>query len=150
SSASLADRPHSRDNRRVATAIGLWLAAYLVASIPFGVVVARARGVDIRNAGSGNIGATNVGRVLGKKWGTLVLLLDAAKGAVPVAIAGLAASSQSAPDWGPASANLLRLGAGIACVIGSVAPIYLRFRGGKAVATSLGIVLAIPHLVASA
>ncbi len=127
----------------------IWLGAYLVASIPFGVLVARARGVDIRKVGSGNVGATNAGRALGKKWGYLVLVLDALKGAVPMLAARFAAQSGSLPAWGPASVNFVLLGTGLACMLGSVAPIYLGFRGGKGVATSLGIVLAVPHLAAA-
>lgn len=134
----------------LATVALIWIGAYLIASIPFGVVVARLRGVDIRKAGSGNIGATNVGRVLGRKWGLLVLLLDAMKGALPMFATGWAAAHATIPDWGPATPNLMRLGTGIACVIGSVAPIYLGFRGGKAVATSLGLLLAAPHLTVAA
>src|SRR4051812_39483567 len=68
-------------------ALLIWLGAYLIGAIPFGYLVARWRGVDIFKAGSGNIGATNVGRVLGKRFGILVFLLDFAKGAVPVAVA---------------------------------------------------------------
>src|SRR5690349_6439369 len=63
------------------------LGAYLVGALPFGYLVARARGVDIFHAGSGNVGATNVGRVLGRRFGILVFLLDFAKGALPVAVA---------------------------------------------------------------
>lgn len=129
--------------------IMIWLGAYLIASIPFGVLVARAKGVDIRKVGSGNVGATNVGRVLGKKWGYLVLALDALKGAIPMLLARFAIKPEALPAWGPASANFVLLGAGIACMLGSVAPIYLGFRGGKGVATSLGIVLAVPHLAAA-
>ena len=132
------------------TVVLIWLGAYLVASIPFGVVVARLRGVDIRKAGSGNIGATNVGRVLGRKWGLLVLALDALKGAMPMLATSWAASHATIPDWGPATPNLMRLVTGIACVAGSIAPIYLGFRGGKAVATSLGLLLATPHLTFAA
>jgi len=127
----------------------IWLAAYLIASIPFGVLVARAKGVDIRRVGSGNVGATNVGRVLGKKWGYLVLALDALKGAVPMLIARSLGESAAPASWGPASVNLVLLGAGLACILGAVAPIYLGFRGGKGVATSLGIVAAVPHLAAA-
>jgi len=65
------------------------LAAYLIGAIPFGWLIARSRCVDIFHAGSGNIGATNVGRVLGRKFGILVFALDFAKGAVPVALSGL-------------------------------------------------------------
>jgi glycerol-3-phosphate acyltransferase PlsY len=128
----------------------LWIAAYLVASIPFGYVVARARGVDIRQAGSGNIGATNVGRVLGKPWGIAVLGLDVLKGAAPMwATSYWAPRFATADAWGPAGLNWIRFGTGFACMLGSIAPIYLRFRGGKAVATSLGIMLGVPQLAAA-
>ncbi len=131
-----------------AAVVGLWLGAYLAASIPFGLIVARAKGVDVRAVGSGNIGATNVGRALGRPWGILVLLLDAAKGFVPM-IAARAATDRwpdSVPDWGPAAANLVLLGTGLACGIGAVAPVFAGFRGGKAVAASLGIVLGVSEL----
>lgn len=128
----------------------LWIAAYLVASIPFGYVVARARGVDIRQAGSGNIGATNVGRVLGKPWGVAVLALDVLKGAAPMwATTHWVPRFAAADAWGPAGLNWIRFGTGLACMLGSIAPIYLRFRGGKAVATSLGIMLGVPQLTAA-
>lgn len=126
----------------------LWLAAYLVASIPFGVVVARLRGVDIRKHGSGNIGATNVGRVLGKRWGLLVLLLDALKGAGPMVAAAVATARWPGllPGWGEATRDLVRMGTGVAAVLGSVLPLFAGLRGGKAVGTSMGVVLAVPEL----
>jgi acyl phosphate:glycerol-3-phosphate acyltransferase len=111
------------------------LAAYLVGAVPFGYVVARSRGVDIFQHGSGNIGATNVGRVLGKKFGVLVFLLDFAKGALPTAVAaGLAGR---AADFPP---DTLPVAAGLAAFLGHLFPIYLRFRGGKGVATGAGVV----------
>ena len=113
-------------------------AAYLVGSVPFGYIVARARGVDIFNAGSGNIGATNVGRVLGRKLGWLVFALDFLKGAVPVFVAGLLpAAAQEAfglPD-------LLRVGCAATAFLGHMFPVFLKFRGGKGVATGSGAVL---------
>jgi acyl-phosphate glycerol 3-phosphate acyltransferase len=113
------------------------IAAYLIGAIPFGWLIARSRGVDLFHAGSGNIGATNVGRVLGRQWGLLVFTLDFAKGAVPVALAGVlpAASHESLglPD-------ALRVGAGLAAFLGHMFPVYLGFRGGKGVATGAGIV----------
>lgn len=108
------------------------LASYLVGSIPFGVVVGRARGIDVRRRGSGNIGATNVARNLGKKLGALVLLLDALKGALPVA---------GAAAWGLEPTAVAAVG--VAAVVGHCAPIWLGFRGGKGVATSLGVLLVI-------
>lgn len=121
-------------------AIGIWLAAYLIGAIPFGYLVARARGIDIFAHGSGNIGATNVARVLGKRLGVLVFLLDFAKGAGPV-LAALALKkcldSEEAP-W--LLAGALEVGAGLAAFLGHLFPIYLRFKGGKGVATGAGVV----------
>lgn len=127
----------------------LMAAAYLVGGIPMGLLVARAKGVDIRKAGSGNIGATNVARVIGPYFGVLVLLLDAVKGASTSYGAtwylenhgsAIAASGIAMPD-------LVRLGVAIACVIGNTASIFLEFKGGKGVATALGVFLGIyPYL----
>jgi glycerol-3-phosphate acyltransferase PlsY len=113
--------------------------AFLVGSIPTGVIVARAKGVDLRKVGSGNIGATNVSRALGKKWATLVLVADAAKGGVPVVLAGhLEASS-----WLPSLV-------GLCAVLGQIFSVFLRGRGGKGVATSLGAGFALAPLPAFA
>lgn len=110
--------------------------AYLAGATPFGLLVARgAAGIDIRQHGSGNIGATNVGRTLGAKWGVTVLLLDALKGALPVLlIPRLFASSES--TW----FDLLSVIAGVATVVGHMFPVWLNFCGGKGVATALGVV----------
>ena len=109
--------------------------SYFVGSMPFGYVVARLRGVDIFTVGSGNIGATNVGRVLGRKYGTLVFLLDFAKGALPVLLAErLSVFGVETP------AQWLGVAAGMAAFLGHLFPIYLGFRGGKGVATGAGIV----------
>jgi glycerol-3-phosphate acyltransferase PlsY len=107
--------------------------AYLVGSIPFGMVVARVsgRGVDLRKSGSGNIGATNVARTLGKGAGALTLLLDAGKAVAALALTRLL-MGESAHVW-------LAL-AGGAAFLGHIFPVYLRFKGGKGVATALGIV----------
>jgi glycerol-3-phosphate acyltransferase PlsY len=117
----------------------LIVGSYLVGGIPFGYLVARARGVDILKTGSGNIGATNVGRVLGRGFGIVVFLLDFAKGAVPVWVAGRVAASY--PDdsilaWG----RLGEVAAGLAAFLGHLYPVYLKFRGGKGVATGAGVV----------
>ena len=115
----------------------LALASYLAGSIPFGLMIGRAiRGVDLRQHGSGNIGATNVGRVLGKKWGLICLVLDAFKGLLPVLLF---------PQWicgsdPAASAGDLAVLAGVATIVGHMFPCWLGFRGGKGVATSLGVV----------
>lgn len=113
----------------------LFIAAFVLASIPTGMLVARAHGVDLRKVGSGNIGATNVGRALGKKWALVVLVLDAFKGALPV----LVLAHLLADPWLPA------LG-GLAAVLGHVFSIFLRGQGGKGVATSLGAGLALAPL----
>src|SRR3954447_6458190 len=99
--------------------------AYLIGAIPFGWLIARSRGIDIFHAGSGNIGATNVGRVLGRKFGLLVFVLDFLKGAVPVAVAK---RFDAGADWLPVAA-------GLAAFVGHMFPVYLHFRGGKGVAT---------------
>lgn len=111
------------------------LMAYLAGSIPFGLVTARlVAGVDIRKEGSGNIGATNVGRVLGAKWGLVVLVLDALKGLLPVwLIPTLLVPASSGP--------LLPVLAGVSTIVGHMFPCWLGFKGGKGVATSLGVVL---------
>jgi acyl-phosphate glycerol 3-phosphate acyltransferase len=115
------------------------VAAYLVGAVPFGYLVARARGVDILSHGSGNIGATNVGRILGRGFGILVFLLDFAKGALPTLAAGLLAPADVAPEWSQVTA-------GIAAFLGHLFPIYLRFRGGKGVATGAGVVAVLAPL----
>lgn len=127
----------------------MMLGSYLIGSIPFGLMVARLKGVDIRKHGSGNLGATNIGRVLGRKWGILVLLLDVMKGAMSSIGASLFLNHGdiSLGILDPASHDLIWLGTGVCCVIGNTAPVYLRFRGGKGVATTLGVVLGIyPYL----
>jgi glycerol-3-phosphate acyltransferase PlsY len=110
----------------------LTVAAYLVGSISFGLLEASERGVDLRSIGSGNIGATNVGRALGKGSERKVMLLDMLKGFVPVALArwvfGL--------SWPWITA------VGIATVLGHVFPIWHGFRGGKGAATAGGVLLA--------
>jgi glycerol-3-phosphate acyltransferase PlsY len=119
-------------------ALLIWLAAYLVGAIPFGYLVARRRGVDIFQAGSGNIGATNVGRVLGKKLGILVFLLDFAKGALPVA--AVLSLKNALPGQPLFERGWLEVGAGLAAFLGHLYPVYLRFHGGKGVATGAGVV----------
>jgi glycerol-3-phosphate acyltransferase PlsY len=106
------------------------LMAFAAGSIPFGVVVARKRGVDIQEAGSGNIGATNVTRVLGARAGAIVLLLDAAKGALPVAAA----------VWLDGRGTIAAI-AGAAAIGGHCFSPWLHGKGGKGVATALGVFL---------
>jgi len=115
-------------------------AAYLIGSIPFGVLIARAHGVDLRARGSGNVGATNVGRVLGSRWGYLCFVLDVTKGLGPVLLVGLRLR-----DPGAADLSAYRQAAWLAVAFGAIAghvfSVFLRFRGGKGVATSLGVLL---------
>src|SRR6478672_5601283 len=113
------------------------VAAYLIGAIPFGYLIARARGVDIFHAGSGNIGATNVGRVLGRRFGILVFVLDFAKGAVPVALSGLLPVESHEALVLP---NALRVGVALCTFLGHLFPVYLSFRGGKGAATGAGTV----------
>jgi len=114
-------------------------AAYLLGSIPTGFLVAKARGVDIRTVGSGNIGATNAFRILGKGPGILVLLADALKGwtAVQVAAPVVAQLVSDAP------ADYLRITAGIAVILGHNYTCWLGFKGGKGIATSAGVLVAL-------
>ncbi len=109
--------------------------AYVLGSIPFGFLAGRLKGIDIRTRGSGNIGATNVFRVMGKKWGIAVLALDALKGFFAVALARLTVESPGDSVFLPT--------AGVAAILGHSFPVWLRFKGGKGVATSLGVFLGI-------
>jgi glycerol-3-phosphate acyltransferase PlsY len=119
----------------------LVLLGYLAGSIPFGVLVTRwARGVDVRAQGSGNIGATNVARVAGKKLGILVLVLDALKGTFPVVLAlYLLPESPRA-----------HVAVGLAAFLGHCYPVWLKFKGGKGVATALGVLIVLVPLAALA
>ena len=122
---------------------GAWVAAlvggaYLLGSVPFGLLIGLARGTDIRKAGSGNIGATNVGRVLGRPWGVLAFVLDMAKGLVPMLAAGALLGGFSDAHLGVAE-YAAWVGVGAAAIIGHVLPVFLKFRGGKGVATACGV-----------
>lgn len=114
----------------------LIIGAYLLGSIPFGLIIAGAHGKDLRSIGSGNIGATNLSRALGRKWAYFCFCLDVLKGLVPMLIASWFISTR------PGVAELLfALAVGCAAVLGHIFPIYLKFRGGKGVATSFGVAL---------
>ncbi|WP_420209445.1 glycerol-3-phosphate 1-O-acyltransferase PlsY [Candidatus Electronema sp. JC] len=110
-------------------------AAYLIGSIPFGLLLSRRSGIDIRQHGSGNIGATNVSRLVGKKIGLLTLFFDAAKGFLPMLAAGLLLGGDDS------SRDTVTALCGAAAVTGHMFPVFLRFKGGKGVATALGIFL---------
>jgi acyl phosphate:glycerol-3-phosphate acyltransferase len=119
----------------------IWLAiillCYLIGSFPSGYLVGKSQGIDIRQHGSGNIGATNVLRVMGKKWGYLVFFCDSLKGFIAVKVGVWLASSAGA------EATLAAVVAGICCIIGHNYTVWLRFKGGKGIATSIGVLLAI-------
>ena len=129
------------------------VAAYLLGSIPTGFLVARARGIDIRTVGSGNIGATNAMRVLGKPAGIFVLLMDAFKGYAAVTFLPPLIFNWLAPHYfravGSFSNEPVELQtryyvvAGIFAVLGHNFPCWLRFKGGKGIATSAGVYLAL-------
>lgn len=120
-----------------ATLISIPIAAYLLGSIPFGLLLGKVfGGRDVRSAGSGNIGATNVARVAGPVAGILTLLLDAAKGALAIYLAGRL--SEQSSTW--------MMIAGLCALVGHCFPVWLGFRGGKGVATAAGIFLVLSPL----
>lgn len=122
----------------------LCAAAFLSGSVPFGIIVARMKGVDLRAIGSGNIGATNVGRALGRRWGVLVYVLDAGKGALPVLVAGEMARALGAPAAELAPTVLWWwLAVAVCAVLGHMFTPLAGFRGGKGVATGSGALMAI-------
>jgi glycerol-3-phosphate acyltransferase PlsY len=114
----------------------LLLVAYLLGAVPFGLLIAGAHGIDLRKVGSGNIGATNLSRALGKKWAYFCFALDFAKGLMPTLAAGFLLG-----DIQGAAALWARLAVGCAAVVGHIFPVYLRFKGGKGVATSFGVAI---------
>ncbi|WP_310600038.1 glycerol-3-phosphate 1-O-acyltransferase PlsY [Desulfobulbus sp.] len=116
------------------TAPACILGSYLIGAIPFGLLLSRSSGIDIRTQGSRNIGATNVARLLGKKMGTLTLVCDMLKGFLPMFIVSLLLRADPNRD-------LLIALCGAATVLGHMFPVYLRFKGGKGVATALGAFL---------
>jgi len=115
----------------------LILGAYLIGAVPFGLLIGLARGVDVREQGSHNIGSTNVGRILGRRWGFLCLSLDIAKGFIPILI-GTIVLTNSATD---SQRQAILAAAALAAVLGHVFPVYLGFRGGRGVNTTIGVAL---------
>jgi len=115
----------------------LIILSYLVGSIPFAVVLAKIHGKDLRAIGSGNVGATNLSRALGRKWGYLCFVLDVLKGFIPMLAAKLLIKSLSV-SIGP-SLLWLWLAVGCAAIVGHIFPVYIKFKGGKRVATSFGV-----------
>ncbi len=117
----------------------LLIGSYVLGSIPFGVIVARSKGVDIMSVGSGNIGATNVYRAVGAQAAWTVFALDVLKGLIPAYAATYLLKSA---DWG--------MYAGIAAVLGHVFSPFLKFKGGKGIATTLGVLIGVAPVVAAA
>ena len=116
--------------------IALLIISYLIGSIPFALIIGKTFfDIDIRNHGSGNIGTTNTFRILGKKAGIIVLILDFLKGMIPVYIAMLV------------NTELPLILVGLCAALGHVYSIFLKFKGGKAVATGAGVILAVQPLI---
>ena len=118
--------------------------AYLLGAIPFGLLIARAKGVDIRAVGSGNIGATNVFRALGKGWGILAFVCDTLKGFIPASVFPLLAKTL----WKFDGDAILPLVCACLAIAGHNWPVYLRFKGGKGVATSVGALIGLAPVAA--
>jgi len=116
----------------------LLVGGYLLGSIPFGYLIGRSYGIDIRKKGSGNIGAANILRVIGKKPAAATLLLDAVKGFLPTILARQTCLLPS--GW--------IIAVGLAAIIGHTFPVFLKFKGGKGVATSLGVLIGLSPLTA--
>jgi len=126
----------------IATAVML---GYLVGSVPFGFLIARAKGVDIQQVGSGNIGATNVLRILGKEWGLLTFALDFLKGLLPVLLIGWVLQRTTASDL---TVSVAQICAGVAAILGHSFSCFLNFTGGKGVATGAGMMVGLAPLLA--
>jgi acyl phosphate:glycerol-3-phosphate acyltransferase len=119
--------------------------AYLLGSIPCGYIAGRLAGIDVREHGSGNIGATNVLRVLGKPWGFAVFFADALKGLVAVRLAFIMVAGRPEAQ---AYADSYAILAAAACVVGHSFPVWLKFKGGKGVATSAGALFGVEPIAA--
>ena len=115
--------------------LSAWLlGAYLIGGIPFGFLIGKMRGVDVRTIGSKNIGATNVFRTVGKKWGLLAFFCDVMKGLVPT-LAAKMLYAETMPE--------MPILVGITCVVGHMLTPYMKFKGGKGVATAFGALIAL-------
>ncbi|UCC97266.1 MAG: glycerol-3-phosphate 1-O-acyltransferase PlsY [Phycisphaerales bacterium] len=118
------------------------IGAYLLGSIPFGLLIAKAHGKDLRSIGSGNIGATNVARALGRNWAYVCFILDTLKGLLPMLVTlPLVRPLSALPQTEQVVALFLWLAVGCAAILGHVFPVYVKFKGGKGVATSFGVAL---------
>jgi len=122
------------------TLFAVLVGSYLLGSVPFGYLAGRIAGIDIQKVGSGNVGATNVVRVLGKRYGYPVFALDVSKGFAAVMISMLMAPGRP-PEW--ISPEIFGILAAVSSVLGHLYPPWLKFKGGKGVATSAGALLAL-------
>lgn len=127
-------------------ALAALVPAYLLGAIPFGLLIGKARGVDVREVGSRNIGATNVFRCVGAGWGVLAFALDLLKGVGGVWCAAIPLLWGAA--WGAGDGLLLRVLCGTAAMLGHIFPVWLGFRGGKGVSTALGLLVGVAPLAA--
>lgn len=131
--------------------VAILIAAFLCGSVPFGLLLGRLRGIDIRRVGSGNIGATNLGRALGRPWGVACFLLDALKGAVPVVAFGAWRGTWGLPLADTAANPTAEwLAVAAAAILGHVFSPWVGFRGGKGVATAFGAMVAMWPLLTPA
>ncbi len=118
--------------------------SYVVGSIPFSLLLGKLKGIDVRRIGSGNVGAMNLGRVAGRPWFFAAFILDMLKGLVPTVFAGWILFRGATADGSSESIrNLLWLISGLCAVLGHNYPVFLGFRGGKGVSTSLGVALGV-------
>src|SRR5512133_1146473 len=113
----------------------LLVTAYLIGSVPTGLLLGKAYGIDVRKEGSGNIGATNLYRTLGRKVGVITLIGDCLKGLIPVVVVKMSSMPAEYAAW-----------VGLAAFCGHVFSVFLKFKGGKGVATALGVFLALSPL----
>jgi len=128
------------------TFIAFLIGAYLLGAVPFGFIIASCYGIDLRKVGSGNIGATNLSRALGKKWAYICFVLDFAKGFLPALAMGIWPGEITGTQG-----LLAQLAVGCFAIIGHIFPVYLKFRGGKGVATSFGVAMGLwPYYTVSA
>jgi len=118
------------------------IVSYLIGAVPFGFLIAGIKGIDIRRYGSGNIGATNVFRVVGRVWGIVTLILDILKGLGPTLLFSIILSDRISEDLIP----ILKVTCALSAVAGHNWPVYLKFKGGKGVATSAGALLGLAPL----
>jgi glycerol-3-phosphate acyltransferase PlsY len=119
--------------------------AYLLGSVSFAWLIAKSKGIDLRQHGSGNLGATNVGRALGRTWFLVVFFADVAKGMIPVLLALMLIEQPGTPS----SQAVLPVLVGLAAILGHIFTCFHSFKGGKAVATTLGVLIALVYMSAA-